>query len=130
MQFDLTLAVNDLEQTELFYRELLQLDIGRGETRPGHWDYLLLRTDQSSIVFRPRHILEAQHPALLQTLSRHPLGIGLQLEFSCPELPQLRVRIEQAGWPVSYELEDDQHRRRELWLQDPDGYILVLNADF
>jgi hypothetical protein len=73
--------------------------------------------------------LEAQHPALLQNLTRQPLGVGVQLELSCTDLTAVRHSIEYYQWPISYELEDDEHQRREIWLQDPDGYLLVLNEE-
>jgi len=129
MDISLTLAVTDLNQTENFYREILQLSPQEGRTGDGPADFLLLRCRQTCIVFRQRDELEAQHPALLQNLSRHPLGVGVQLEFSCPDLTQIRRSIDRHHWPISYELEDDEHQRREIWLHDPDGYLLVLNEE-
>ena len=91
--------------------------------------YLLLQCGTATVIFRPWEVLEAQHPALLQNLSRHPFGVGLQLELNCADLPTIQRTIERAGWPISYELEDKQHLRRELWIHDPDGYLVVLNEE-
>jgi len=129
MHLSLTLAVADLQQTENFYREILLLSPLWGETRAGMADFLVLHCGQTCIVFRQQEELEARHPALLQNLSRHPRGVGVQLEFSCPDLSRVRRRIEHYRWPVSYELDDEEHRRREIWLHDPDGYLLVLNEE-
>ncbi|WP_303722904.1 VOC family protein [Malonomonas rubra] len=129
MQFSLTLAVADLEQTEEFYREILQLNPQRSEAGDRMPDFLLLRCGAACIVFRPLQVMEAQHPALLQNLTRHPLGVGMQLELSCSDLSAVRNSIERYQWPVLYELEDYEHQRRELWLHDPDGYLLVLNEE-
>jgi len=49
--------------------------------------------------------------------------------LSCPDLTAVRNAIDRYDWPVVYELVDDEHRRREVWLQDPDGYLLVLNEE-
>ncbi len=128
MQLSLTLAVSDLERTEDFYRELLGLKPQRHQT--GDFSpYLLLRCGTTSVVFRPVAVLEAQHPALLQNLIRQPLGVGVQLELSCDDLSTVRRNIDRFDWPVSYELEDQQHQRSEIWLHDPDGYLLVLNEE-
>jgi extradiol dioxygenase family protein len=129
MRFSLSLAVTDLQQTENFYRDILQLSPRRGQTRAGLADFLLLHCRQTCIVFRPLADLEASHPALLQNLARHPLGVGVQLEFSCADLSGIVRNLKQQHWPVKYELEDDEHQRRELWLHDPDGYLLVLNEE-
>jgi len=129
MEFSLTLAVSDLQQTEHFYRNILQLSPRWGKTRGRLADFLLLHCQQACIVFRQLADLEASHPALLQNLDRHPLGVGVQLEFASPDLSRVRHSIDRHRWPVSYELDDDEHCRRELWLHDPDGYLLVLNEE-
>lgn len=129
MELNLTLAVADLHQTEQFYRQLLQLSPQRIQSLPGLPEFLLLRCRQTCLVFRQLRDLAAEHPALLQNLDRHPLGVGVQLEFTCPDLNGIRHRIMRHHWPISYELEDDEHRRREIWLHDPDGYLLVLNEE-
>ncbi|SHJ81587.1 Catechol 2,3-dioxygenase [Malonomonas rubra DSM 5091] len=129
MQLSLTLGVADLERTEDFYREILQLKPERNPAGTDGPDFLLLRCTGTSIVFRPLQILEAQHPALLQNLIRQTLGVGLQLELSSPDLSAIRLAIDRYGWPVVYELDDSEHQRSEIWLHDPDGYLLVLNEE-
>ena len=110
MQLSLTLGVADLQRTADFYREILQLNPQRNQSRSKP-DFLLLRCGETCVVFR------------------QPLGVGLQLELSCSDLSVVRNCIERYQWPVVYELEDDEHRRSEIWLQDPDGYLLVLNEE-
>ena len=129
MQLSVTIGVADLDQSEMFYREILGLSPQRGRVAAQFPEYLLLRCNDSSILFRQLDYLEAQHPALLQNLSRSPLGVGLQLELTCPDLAQIRRNIHRFQWPIAYELEDQEHQRNELWLHDPDGYLLVLNEE-
>lgn len=129
MQLSLTLGVADLQQTDTFYREILQLNPQRSPDDGKTPDILLLRCGETCIVFRPLTDLEAQHPALLQNLTRQALGVGMQLELSCPDLTAVRNCIEHYQWPVVYELEDQEHRRSEVWLHDPDGYLIVLNEE-
>ena len=129
MQLSLTLGVADLDRCADFYSEILNFTPQRGHTVAGLPEYLLLRCAETCIVFRPLLHLESQHPALLQNLSRQPLGVGVQLELSCPDLARVRQNLDRYQWPVAYELEDQQHQRSEIWLHDPDGYLLVLNEE-
>ncbi len=129
MQLSLTLGVADLQQTEDFYREILQLNPQHSPEDGKTPAMLLLRCGETCIVFRPLIDLEAQHPAVLQNLSRHSLGVGMQLELSCSDLTVVQNCLERYQWPVVYELEDDEHQRSELWLHDPDGYLIVLNEE-
>lgn len=129
MHLSLTLGVADLQRTDDFYREILQLNPQRSQADEKSPDFLLLRCAETCIVFRSLAELEEQHPALLQNLGRQSLGVGVQLEFACPDLTAVRRAIERYQWPVNYELEDDEHQRSEIWLHDPDGYLLVLNEE-
>ncbi len=127
MQINLTLAATDLKNTEWFYREVLLLSPELVQN--SNASYLILSVEQMKIVFQPLSDMEAQHPALLQNLTRDPLGVGVQLELSCHVLTDIYRLVNHFHWPICYELEDDEHHRRELWLQDPDGYLLVLNEE-
>ncbi|WP_029913385.1 VOC family protein [Pelobacter seleniigenes] len=129
MQLNLTLGVTDLQRSQIFYSEILELEV---DSQPAHNSrpaFLLVRCGATRLVLQPLAVLEAQHPALLQNLSRDTLGVGLQLEFSCPDMSALLHRLQARHWPILYELEDQEHQRRELWLHDPDGYLLVLNEE-
>lgn len=129
MQLSLTLAAVDLEKTEKFYREVLLLSPQFIKSSHAEKTYLLLIFGNIRIIFQRLQDIEAQHPALLQNLNRAPLGVGVQLEMSCDNFDDIYRRVSHFHWPVSYELEDHEHQRRELWLQDPDGYLLVLNKE-
>ncbi len=129
MQLNLTLGAVDLAKTERFYRDVLLLSpefLRHGSAATGS---LLLPCGATKIVFQQVREMECRHPALLQNLTRVPLGVGVQLELSCNNLDDIYRRVRYYRWPIAYELEDREHQRRELWLQDPDGYLLVLNED-
>jgi len=125
MELQLTLAINDLERTELFYREVVGLRLERvspGDNFPG---FLLLR-GSTSVLFRQEGDLEASHPALFQNLERHPKGVGVTIELMLPDLDPVLRAVARRQLHTLYEIEDRQHARRELWLHDPDGYLLIL----
>lgn len=129
MNFTLTLAVRNLEQTAAFYGELLELPVERFEPVPGHPSLLLLGRGESTILFRETAVLEALHPALFQNLERHPRGVGVTLEFTVARLSPVFARIARRQLHTLYELADDEFERRELWLHDPDGYLIILGEE-
>lgn len=129
MNFTLTLAVSDLERTTDFYGELLELPIERFVPVTGHPPVLLLGHGDATVLFRETAALEALHPALFQNLERHPRGIGVTLEFTVRELKTILKNIARRQLHTLYELEDDEFRRREVWLHDPDGYLVILSEE-
>ena len=129
MHLNISLAATDLEMTAYFYREILQLPVESVADSHGDARYLLLSMDNIKVVFQQRDDMEALHPALFQNLSRDIAGVGLRLELDCPDLADVYRRVKRDRWPIAYELEDQEHRRRELWLHDPDGYLVVLNEE-
>lgn len=129
MRLNISLAVADLETTAEFYRELLQLPVEGIADSHGAERYLLVTLENIKIVFQRSEDMEASHPSLLQNLTRDSVGVGLQLELNCPDLEAVGRRIKYYQWPIVYELDDQEHQRRELWLHDPDGYLLILNEE-
>ncbi len=126
MSLSLTLAVDDLDRTERFYRDVLHFAVQRLVPAQGRPPVLLLREGDATILFREKEVLEAVHPAAFQHLDRHQRGTGMTIEFTVGDLRPVSRSLFRREWPVLYELEDDEHNRRELWLHDPDGYVLVL----
>jgi len=127
MALTLALAVRDLDNTEFFYRELLARPVERFAP-PGFAPVLLLRDGDATVIFRSVDVTEALHPSLYQELDRQPFGIGVRLEFTVDDLDDIVRRLERRQMPLLYELEDSEHQRRELWLHDPDGYLVVVET--
>ena len=129
MNLTLTLAVNDLSATARFYREVLQFCLETLTPLPDHPPLLLLLCGDASLLFREKTTLEALHPVQFQHLDRHPLGLGMTLDFSVPDLGPVLAAIARNDLHTLYELEDAEHQRREVWLHDPDGYLVILSED-
>lgn len=129
MNMNLTLAVNDLARTEHFYRTVMGISPAFFSKRTEDNMFFILTLKNIRIVFQQFAAFERQHPALYQNLSRTALGAGVQFELAELNLNEIERSINRAGWPVIYELDDDEHQRREIWVQDPDGYLLVLNQE-
>lgn len=129
MSLTLTLAVSDLDRTETFYGELLGFPVERFLPAPGHPPVLLLGQGDATVLFREAAAIEALHPALFQNLERLPRGVGVSLELTVASLGPILKTIARRGVHTLYELEDDEFRRREIWLHDPDGYLVVLSEE-
>ncbi len=129
MLLNLTLAATDLEKTAIFYRKVLLLSPELIQPSALENSFLRLFFGKMRVVFQNRQEMEARHPALLQNLTRDSFGVGVQLELSYDNLDDVYRMVKYYDWPIAYELDDQEHRRRELWLHDPDGYLLVLNED-
>lgn len=125
MKLNLTLAVNDLDLSRQFYQDLLGLNIA-----PFLEDGFFIGSFLNiKVVFQALARLEQRHPAFLQHLERSPLGAGVQFELEGCDLDAVERRLDRCGWPIVYELDDREHGRREIWVQDPDGYVVVLNEE-
>jgi len=124
----LTLAVADLDRTERFYLDILGLRMEAFEPAPGYPRVLLLVQGDAAILFRQQQALAASHPALFEHLDRHPKGVGMTLELELPDLNATCRAIDRHGLHPLYELEDAEYGRKELWIHDPDGYLLILSA--
>jgi len=127
MSLTLALTVRDLEVTEAFYRDLLQRRVQRF-TPTGFAPVLLLRDGDATMTFRSVDVTQDLHPGLFQDLDRQPFGIGVRLEFVVTDLDAISRQLLRRQVPILYELEDAEHARRELWLHDPDGYLVVLET--
>lgn len=127
MSLTLTLAVTDLERTARFYLEILGLRLETIEPGKSYPQVMMLMRGDAVILFRQSRHLEASHPALFQNLDRHAKGVGISLELEVPDLEMIGRNISSRELHLLYELEDNEHDRRELWLHDPDGYLLMIS---
>lgn len=127
MSLTLTLAVADLERTEAFYGHLLGLRLQRLQPGPDFPELLLLTHGDTVILFRQQAALEASHPALFEHLDRQPKGVGMTLELELPDLETSSRMLHRKELHLVYELDDREFDRQEIWLHDPDGYLLILS---
>ncbi|MBN2646092.1 MAG: VOC family protein [Desulfuromonadaceae bacterium] len=127
MSFLLTLAVENINRSEYFYRQILGLSLERLPGRDAGGDSLLLRQGDAAILLRAAEVLEARHPVAFQHLSRQNRGVGVSLDFSVADLKSIHRALERHQHTILYELEDEEHDFRELWCYDPDHYLIILS---
>jgi len=129
LSLSLSLGVADLDKSEKFYRDILGLDVERYDPGRACGAFLLIRCGGLCLVLQPLTVMIARHPVVLQNLERSHPGAGVQLELALPDLDAVLRRLKHRRWSLLYELDDQEHQRREVWVQDPDGYLLVLNEE-
>ncbi|MEA3464566.1 MAG: VOC family protein [Thermodesulfobacteriota bacterium] len=126
MSLIITLAVTDIDRSEYFYRDILQLPVKRFTAQGSSNPALLISHGDTSILLREAQVLEAHHPAAFQHLERQSRGVGVSFDFQIDNLALVQRVIERQQLSCLYELEDQEHGFRELWLYDPDHYLIIL----
>lgn len=121
-----TLAVNDIDQSEFFYREILNLSVERFTPQSSVHPVLMIHQGDATILLRQIEVLEATHPAAFQHLRRQARGTGTSFDLHIDNFDQVQRSIERHKIAVIYESEDQQHNIHELWLYDPDNYLIIL----
>ncbi|OQY16290.1 MAG: hypothetical protein B6I36_10480 [Desulfobacteraceae bacterium 4572_35.1] len=132
MSLIITLAIDNIDRSNYFYRDILQLPIQRHILQENNQEVLAITQGDSLILLREASEVEAEHPAALQHLQRQSRGVGVSFDFQVDNLEQIHHTIERQRLTLLYELDDQEHGIHELWLHDPDNYLIILtqsNAD-
>jgi catechol 2,3-dioxygenase-like lactoylglutathione lyase family enzyme len=122
----LQLAVDDLTTTEAFYGGILELPIQRSLTSPGAPEHLTLFSSGWELLFVEADAVARNHPILEERFDIYPKGVGLSLHFSVKDLDGIYDAILEEELDVLYPLEIKPYGLKELWVFDPDGYLVVL----
>ncbi|MDY0191335.1 MAG: hypothetical protein RBR22_11435 [Desulfuromonas sp.] len=122
----ITLAVEDIDSSAYFYRDLLQLPLQHYTLDNSEEEILLLEQGDTAILLRASSAVEAEHPAALQHLQRHNKGVGISFDFKIDNLDLVMRCLAHHNIATLHESDDQQHGIRELWLYDPDHYLLIL----
>jgi len=114
------ISVTDVEASSLWYQRVLAATSGHGGKE---YEQLLVE----GVLVMQLHLLEeGHHHGTIGDLSA-PLGNGVALWFEADEFDEAVKRCHAAG----VRIETDVHLNpnaghREIWLRDPDGYLVVL----
>lgn len=121
--FTVNLLVADLERSARFYERVLG-----AETRYRDPDFAALRLGALDFMLHADHAYEA-HPwhARLRAGERRGLGAELRLFGVDPDALESRARA--AGARVLAPATDKPHGWREVWIEDPDGYLWAAGTE-
>jgi len=122
MQLAPLICVRDVESSSRWYQRLLGCESGHGGS-----EYERLNSDGRLILQLHNWEVEHQHGPLGDPELR-PYGNGVLLWF---ELEDYEAAVQRAA-ALNVEIVEPSHRSEnlnwELWLRDPDGYMVVLTS--
>lgn len=114
------IAVRDVPASSRFYAEILQAESGHGGES---YEQLV---SEGELVLQLHHSDVEDHHGRLAT-SGVPLGNGSLLWFEVSDFDAAAERAKAIGAVVERDVEvNPKAQQREIWLRDPDGYLVVL----
>jgi catechol 2,3-dioxygenase-like lactoylglutathione lyase family enzyme len=114
------LAVGDVERAGRWYAELLGAECGHGG---GEYEQLLV----DGVLVLQLHRLGVEHHHGAIGDPGVPLGNGVAVWFAVDEFDSIVQRSRAAGAVVVTDVHVNPNAgHRELWLRDPDGYLVVI----
>jgi catechol 2,3-dioxygenase-like lactoylglutathione lyase family enzyme len=114
------IAVNDVEKSSAWYCEVLG-----AESAHGGPEYERLVVD--GVLIMQLHKLDIAHHHGTFGDPSHPLGNGVAVWFETDDLPAAASRARALGATVQTDVHHNPNAdHEELWLRDPDGYLVVL----
>lgn len=122
------LSVTDLPASLAFWRDLIGFRVQYRRPEEG-FAFLAL----------PGAALMLDQIGLGRTMTtgvqEHPLGRGVNLQIRVDDLDPALRRLSDARWPLFavpekrwYRVGSEQHGIAQVWVQDPDGYLLRLQT--
>lgn len=116
------LLVRDVERSASFYR-----DVFGAEARYSDVDFAALRAAGIDFMLHADHTYEAHawHPRLVSGEAR---GLGAEIRLLGVDPDAIAARVEAAGGLVLRGPIDKGHGWREVWVQDPDGYVWAVGT--
>ena len=114
------LVVRDVPTSSRFYTQLLGAESGHGGDE---YEQVV----QDGEILLQLHDLEVEdHHGRLADIGK-PLGNGVLVWFEVAEFDAAVERIREMGVPVARDVHTNPNARQpEIWLRDPDGYLVVL----
>ncbi len=115
--FTINLLVADVGRAVAFYREVFQAAELYSDP-----DFAALSLGALDFMLHADHTYEA-HPWQAPLAANLPRGLGAELRLFGLDPDAIEARASAAGASVLQTASDKAHGWREVWLQDPDGYV-------
>jgi catechol 2,3-dioxygenase-like lactoylglutathione lyase family enzyme len=117
-------VVTDVETSSRWYQRVLGLESGHGGSE---YEMLL---DGGQLVLQLHETDVHEHP-LLGAPGAGASGAGVALWFETDAFDAAVARVTEAGVePADGPLVNPNAQHREIWLRDPDGYLIVVSSPF
>ena len=113
-------VVRDVPASSGFYQQVLGAESGHGGD-----EYEQIVSDGEILVQLHAIDVEDHHGRLADP--DQPLGNGVLLWFEVADFGATVERVRAAGAPVVRDVHSNPNaRQQEIWVRDPDGYLVVL----
>jgi catechol 2,3-dioxygenase-like lactoylglutathione lyase family enzyme len=119
------LAVCDVRASARWYAQILGSDEPTGSPPSDH-DHLYRRIYVDGQLVLQLHAWDEENHSNLVDPNRAPVGHGVLVWFEVEDYVAAVARARALGAEVIEETVNPRPRHHELWLRDPDGYVVVL----
>ncbi|MEE8347237.1 MAG: VOC family protein [Dehalococcoidia bacterium] len=120
--FTVNLIVTDVARSVTFYREVFA-----AEERYSDPDFAALRLGTLDFMLHADHTYD-EHPWYGLLLAKRERGLGAELRLMGVDPDDLESRARAASATVLRAASDKSHGWREVWVQDPDGYLWAVGS--
>ena len=121
-RFTVNLLVTDLPRSAAFYREVLG-----AEVRYLDPDFAALRVGSLDFMLHADHTYD-QHPWHPRLARREGRGLGAELRLFGVDPDEVERRAHAAGAIVLAAATYKPHGWREVWVEDPDGFLWAVGV--
>jgi len=115
--FTVNLIVADVARSAAFYRDALG-----AEERYADPDFAAMRLGTLDFMLHADHAYDG-HPWYPRLAAGQLRGLGAELRLFHVDPDSIATRVAAAGGAVLMPPTDKGHGWREVWLEDPDGYV-------
>ncbi len=116
------LLVRDMERSVAFCRDVLG-----AEVRYADPDFAAMRAAGVDFMLHADHTYES-HPWQARLVGGEARGLGAEVRLFGMDPDAVEARARSAGAPVLREAHDRGHGWREVWVEDPDGYVWAVGT--
>ena len=119
-------TVKDLNKTYDFYRNVLGFDIDK-VSNEDDFDFIIMKRDGFELIFEQESVVLQLHPKISEEWGKGKKGSGVALNFVVDNLYEIYGRIRANKVKIIYDIAEKHYGMREVWIYDPDKYLLVLS---
>jgi uncharacterized glyoxalase superfamily protein PhnB len=123
-RFTVNLLCLDLPRSVAFYRAVFG-----AEERYSDPDFAALRIGGLDFMLHADHTYD-RHPWAPRLAAGAGRGLGAELRLFGVDPDRLEARAREVGAKVLAPTGDKPHGWREVWIEDPDGYVWAVGAAF
>jgi uncharacterized glyoxalase superfamily protein PhnB len=120
--FTVNLLVADVARSVAFYEGVFEAAVAYSDP-----DFAALRVGRLDFMLHADHTYDG-HPWQPRLLKGEARGLGAELRLFGVDPDRIGDRARAAGAAVLQSAVDKAHGWREVWVQDPDGYVWAAGA--